>query len=337
MASYDTSFAGRLGYYEEKLWNIGHGSIATVREKIKAAIVAWSGLGNPDDLGDVLSIDGEAFEAWCFDFPSMLDYLGRFPDYGNGKVDIFDLTGGLNGAPPCDTLEHLAYYMADKAVKVYQQGTMTPTKARTDFSMPYQSHFKSRSRTPERVSVPFLEGVHPLQEYRQQLIDGLNAEAAYRLAQEYADRGKNVEVLNPEVSVYFKRSLAANGVVLVECETFFECDIGSDTPFSTNPLDPATAYLALKLLEIVIGAVVTVLIAWIVTQAVIDWLKSMTTTTTVIEEWVDTDGDGIPDTKKTTTTTSPDIIGIAGVGTILIVLVVVILLVLGLGGRYKKG
>lgn len=89
-----------------------------------------------------------------------------------------------------------------------------------------------------------------------------------------------------------------------------------------SPIDPVTGAILIKIVEILVGALVTAVIAIFVIEALKKWLQSMTTVQYHKITKYDEEGNIISVEEWGT---EPSLIGIAGVGSIFIILVVILL------------
>lgn len=157
------------------------------------------------------------------------------------------------------------------------------------------------------------------------------------LQEKASEQGKtisNVSVLNV-VSGYTKRTqytrinheykLTAMYKLWVKSEVGFD----SDWEIFASPLDPATAALISTVVKAVVGAIVSILIAYFAITRIIEWLESMTTSKTIVEEY-----DAAGNLIRRELISEPSLMGVA----IIILLFLLAFLAFSMvGGKVKYG
>lgn len=147
--------------------------------------------------------------------------------------------------------------------------------------MTYFYVIENEGETEQEFHLGF--GSPSIEEIKNQVRDGINAELHDAIISKFAEKGYDVEVLeimDVEVShtERTRRVYPIDGVTFYRVHYRYKVKIKSDKKIIGSPI----AIEILLILKWIIKAIVLIIIAWFVVEAVKSWLQSMTTIKTRI-------------------------------------------------------
>jgi len=181
------------------------------------------------------------------------------------------------------------------------------------------------------------------------------SEAYNQLENKANTEGATVHVTNVEASAWFVRTAHTGSDdnpddwsadylyhhnIYVTLKIHVVVDFECDQPITGSPIASWVVYILTK----IISAIVTIIVAWIITYYVVtavkEWLEGMTTEHSTITKTTVTTNPETGETTTTTTTediTKPSLFGTAEIGIVIIVLgVVLIFAVFGIPQKQKR-